>query len=121
GTSRRDAVSAGAAGAAGLAIPPVLRRLERLGTTTPEPSQLTRRQFTRIAAYATAGATVLGAALARSPAARAFPPDSFYDTFDLARMIYHENPLGPSPAGLEAVKQVLRGGPLAARRRQDTD
>lgn len=53
--------------------------------------------------------------------ARAFPPDGFYDEFSLARMIYHENPLGPSPAALEAVRAAIARGPLAAAHAEPND
>jgi histidinol-phosphate aminotransferase len=103
GRATRRSVVAGAAAfaAAGLAVPRFLG----------DPA-LTRRRFLQGAA----GATALAYGISRSPAAGAFPPDSFYDRFSLARMLYHENPLGPHPAALEAVHAVLARGPQAARR-----
>jgi histidinol-phosphate aminotransferase len=82
----------------------------------PGPSQMSRRTF-----IGAASTTAVAAWIGTSPLARAFPPDSFYDQFDLARMIYHENPVGPSPAAVEAVRRVMRDGRTAARRRQPDD
>src|SRR5439155_8111259 len=77
---------------------------------------LTRRGFLARAGLATAGFAVVSGGIAR-----AFPPDSFYDDFNLARMIYHENPVGASPAALEAIRRALLAGPTATRRYEEDD
>ena len=108
--TRRGAVAGAAAfAAAGIVVPRGLRRaLEET---------VTRRSFLRGAA----GAAALAYGVSRSPAAGAFPPDSFYDRFNLARMLYHENPVGPPPAALEAIRELIARGPAAARRLEDSD
>jgi histidinol-phosphate aminotransferase len=103
-----------AAGAVRVAAPALLQMGEpdlRTG--------ISRRDFVRRAGLGAAGAAVLLGAAPR--AAGAFPPDSFYDTFNLARLLYHENPVGPSPAALEAVREVLGRGPRCARRYEEQD
>ena len=122
---RRALLAGGALAAAGLALPDGLRIPSAAAIHRPvrddEPDRITRRRFAQVATLAAGGTAVLAGALARPPTARAFPPDGFYDSLDLARMIYHENPLGPSDAALEAIKRTIEAGPLAARRRQDDD
>jgi histidinol-phosphate aminotransferase len=82
--------------------------------------ELTRRQLIARAALGAAGAgAVLGAL--DSDWARAFPPDSYFDQHDVARMLYHENPAGPSPAALDAVREVIARGPRSYGRLQDDD
>jgi histidinol-phosphate aminotransferase len=116
-----------AVGGALVAAPP-LRAVRRSSPATrwnptdpADPLSLTRRQLMLRAALGAAGSAGLLAALSRPGEALAFPPDSFYDTFNLARMIYHENPVGPSSAALDAVRQVIARGPTAARRLEETD
>jgi histidinol-phosphate aminotransferase len=82
---------------------------------------LTRRQLLHRAGLGAAATGALLYGFGRSPDAGAFPPDSFYDSFDLARMIYHENPVGPSPAALQAVREVIARGATAAGTHQDHD
>jgi histidinol-phosphate aminotransferase len=93
-----------------------------LGLRTADPDVrvgVPRRDFVRRAGLGAAGAALLLGAGPR--AASAFPPDGFYDTFNLARMLYHENPVGPSPAALEAVREVLGRGRACARRYEEQD
>ena len=117
--TRRAAL--GATAAAAVAIPLVRRApaVERL----PEAHaalELTRRQLIRRGALGAAGATVLLAAM-RAGRADAYPPDSYYDQHNVARMLYHENPAGPSPAALEAVGAVIARGPASYARLQESD
>ena len=111
-----------AATAGAVAAPPLGRAasaLERL----PEARaafELTRRQLILRAALGAAGASVLLAAL-RPGGAGAFPPDSYYDQHDVARMLYHENPAGPSPAALGAVREAMVRGPSSYGRFQESD
>jgi histidinol-phosphate aminotransferase len=108
--TRRGAVAGAAAfAAAGIALPRGLGRVADAAST--------RRGFLRGAAATAA----LAYGVSRSPAAGAFPPDSFYDRFNLARMLYHENPVGPPPVALEAIRELIARGPTAARRLEDDD
>ena len=100
GSARRADRRTFAVGAAAAAI-----------ATTDLKRAISRRTFV-------AGAAAL---LVAPRVARAFPPDSFYDDFSLARMIYHENPLGPSPSVLEAVREAIARGPRAAARLEPDD
>jgi len=96
-------------------LPDAMQRLPDLSARGARMT-LTRRDFARGAGLAAAGSAALMAAGRAPSRALAFPPDGDYDRFDLARMIYHENPLGPSPAAYEAVREVIgRGGRAAAR------
>ncbi len=70
---------------------------------------ITRREFIGAGAAAV-GAGVLGAAALGSLPGRAhaFPPDSWIEGF--ARMIFHENPIGPSPRVFEVLEELSRRG-----------
>ncbi|MGZ6869973.1 MAG: aminotransferase class I/II-fold pyridoxal phosphate-dependent enzyme, partial [Frankiaceae bacterium] len=81
---------------------------------------LTRRQLITRAALGAAGASLLLGALG-GDWADAFPPDSYYDQHNVARMLYHENPAGPSPAALEAVREVIARGRRSYGRLQEDD
>jgi histidinol-phosphate aminotransferase len=83
--------------------------------------ELTRRDFAVKAGLGVAGMSALLNALGAPRVASAFPPDSTYDTRSMARMIYHENPVGPSPAALEAIAEELGRGRRAAQRFESTD
>lgn len=111
---------AAAAVLAGAGEKTVSRSQPQYSGYTRESMLVTRRDFVRWGA-AGAGAVGLAWSLGRMPTAVAFPPDSFYDNFNLVRMIYHENPVGPSPAALEAVRRVIARGPRAAARYQEED
>ena len=124
---RRVLLGGGAAAAAGALMLPSLRApggaLERLPDTAQRGARmtLTRRDFARGAGLAVAGSAALMAAGRAPGRALAFPPDAEYDRFDLARMIYHENPVGPSPAAYEAVREVIGRGRRAAARYEEED
>ena len=72
-------------------------------------AELSRRSFLKrlgLAAGGTLAASALGAEIFSPRPARAITNDSFYSE-GYQRMCYHENPLGPSPAALEAVREVI--------------
>jgi histidinol-phosphate aminotransferase len=97
--------------------PATVARLE----AAAEPAAL-RHELTRRRLLAAGGAAGLALMLGRLPrAAQAFPPDEFFDRFDLVRMIYHENPVGPHAAALDAVKSVIGRGPGGARAYVEND
>ena len=68
---------------------------------------ITRRDFLAGSAAAI-GAGALGAVSAGPMKGRAFafPPDSWIEGF--ARMVFHENPVGPSPRVFEALDELSR-------------
>ncbi|MGZ6563820.1 MAG: aminotransferase class I/II-fold pyridoxal phosphate-dependent enzyme [Solirubrobacteraceae bacterium] len=81
--------------------------------------ELTRRQLIARAALGAGAGALLGALAAER--AGAFPPDAYYDQHSVARMLYHENPAGPSPAALEAIREVIGRGPRSYGHLQDDD
>jgi histidinol-phosphate aminotransferase len=117
---RRVLVAGAAFAVGGLAVRRAAERLTAAGAGWEPDARvaLTRRALLKRAGLAAGAAGVL---LGAPRAARAFPPDSFYDTFHLARMIYHENPVGPSPPALEAVRELIARGPRTARRQEEDD
>lgn len=69
---------------------------------------LSRRDLLRWGAGTLGTASLLSSSLLRPRAARAFPPDPFFE--NVARMVFHENPWGPHPACVEAIREVLGKG-----------
>ena len=117
--SRRAVLSTAAGVVLAAPLGRAVSSLERL----PEARaalELTRRHLVVRAALGAASASVLLAAL-RPGRAGAYPPDSYYDQHNVARMLYHENPAGPSPAALEAVGQAITRGPRSYGRFQESD
>ncbi len=111
---RRRLVTGAAAVAATAAV-----RAVRFAPIERERIAITRRDFVRRAGVTGGAAALLLAGLGGQ--ARAFPPDQFFDEFNLARMIYHENPVGPSEAGLAAILELLGRGTKAASRYVEND
>ena len=71
-------------------------------------SLVSRRDFLRWGVAALGSATLLPSALFRPARTEAFPADPFFA--GVARMVYHENPWGPHPAAVEAIRQVMGKG-----------
>jgi len=72
-------------------------------------AEFSRRSFLKrlgLTAGGTLAASALGAEIFSPRPARAITNDSFYSE-GYQRMCYHENPIGPSPAALEAVREVI--------------
>jgi histidinol-phosphate aminotransferase len=69
-----------------------------------------RREFLRWSAGAVGTAGLLGPLLLTPPRGEAFPPDPLFK--GVVRMVYHENPWGPHPAAVEAIREAM-GSPLA--------
>ncbi len=66
---------------------------------------LSRRHFLKLAGAASGLVPAVGSLLTVPERAKAFPPDTFFE--NIARMVYHENPWGPHPAAMEAVRAVV--------------
>jgi len=66
---------------------------------------LSRRDFLRWSAGAVGATGLFGPSLLLPSRVQAFPPDPFFR--GVARMVYHENPWGPHPAAVEAVREVM--------------
>ena len=118
---RRELVGAAVAGAAAAAIPAAHALERNLSAPDRIRAGLTRRAFVVRSGVAAVGSAALLSSLRNPLTAGAFPPDSAYDTRSMARMIYHENPLGPSPAALEAIAEEIGKGRRAARRFEPSD
>jgi len=73
--------------------------------TTRLADALSRRDFLRWSAGALGAASLAGPSLLAPSRAQAFPPDPLFK--GVVRMVYHENPWGPHPAAVEAVRKVL--------------
>ena len=69
---------------------------------------ISRRCFVKAAAAALGALPVVGHGLIAPRRAHAFPPDPSFE--NVARMVYHENPWGPHPAAVEAIREVLAKG-----------
>jgi histidinol-phosphate aminotransferase len=66
---------------------------------------VSRRDFIRWSAGALGAVGLMGPSVLLPSRSEAFPPDPFFQ--GVARMVYHENPWGPHPAALEAVREVM--------------
>lgn len=71
-------------------------------------SLISRRDFLRWSATALGSAAFLSPALFRPARSEAFPADPLFA--GVARMVYHENPWGPHPAAVEAIREVMGKG-----------
>jgi histidinol-phosphate aminotransferase len=69
---------------------------------------LSRRDFLRLSAGALGTAGLVGPSLLSPPRVAAFPPDPLFR--GIVRMVYHENPWGPHPAAVQAVREVMGRG-----------
>jgi histidinol-phosphate aminotransferase len=72
------------------------------------PASISRRSFLTVAAATLGALPVLGSGLVASRRAHAYPPDPAFE--NVARMVFHENPWGPHPAAVEAIRAVLGSG-----------
>lgn len=72
-------------------------------------ASISRRYFLKAAAATLGALPIAGHELMAPPRAHAYPPDRSFE--NVARMVYHENPWGPHPAAVEAVREVLGKGP----------
>jgi histidinol-phosphate aminotransferase len=81
-----------------------------MGKVTRDFSQtsISRRNFLKTAAATIMGLPVIGQGFFPVRQSYAFPPDPFFE--NVARMSYHENPWGPHPAAVEAIREVLGKG-----------
>jgi histidinol-phosphate aminotransferase len=77
-------------------------------TTTQLQFGISRRCFVKVAAAALGALPVVGHGLFAPRRAHAFPPDASFE--NVARMAYHENPWGPHPAAVDAIREVLAKG-----------
>ena len=76
--------------------------------TTQLQASISRRCFVKAAAAALGALSVVGRGLIAPRRAHAFPPDPSFK--NVAWMAYHENPWGPHPAAVEAIREVLAKG-----------
>jgi histidinol-phosphate aminotransferase len=71
-------------------------------------SSISRRHFLKVATATIAGFPIIEQGLHVIRPSYAFPPDPFFK--NVARMVYHENPWGPHPSAVEAIRAVLGKG-----------
>jgi len=69
---------------------------------------ISRRYFLKAAATTFGSIPLVSQDFLSPRPSNAFPPDPFFE--NVARMVYHENPWGPHPAAVDAIKGVLDKG-----------